>query len=319
MEESLGRWPCIHFGLVRRLLRLAVECLPDAAGRPRLDFFLSFRYNGQAQGPLVQAILVENLSKRFPPAYSGWRMLLQVVAPATVRALGGVSFQVGQGKVLALVGANGAGKSTLLRVLSTLLMPTEGRALVAGFDVERQAAQVRRHIGYHSGADFGFYGRLTGRENLEFFASMSGLSRKQAAERIVELTDHLDLGLALDRQTRGLSSGTINRLGLARAILHRPPVLLLDEPTRSLDPVASAEFRTVLKELVRGQGTTVLFASHILSEVEELADAVALIGGGSLVAFDTPQGLVAKTDAASVQQAIEILLTRAADNSGTRS
>lgn len=267
----------------------------------------------------MQAILVENLTKQFPPAYSGWRTLLQVVAPATVRALGGVSFHVEQGKVLAVVGANGAGKSTLLRILSTLLVPTGGRAVVAGFDVEHQAGQVRRQIGYHSGADFGFYGRLTGRENLEFFASMSGLTRGQTNGRIAELTAHLDLGAALDRQTRGLSSGTINRLGLARAILHRPPVLLLDEPTRSLDPVASAEFRVVLKGLVRGQGTTVLFASHILSEVEELADGVALISGGTLVALDTPQGLLAKTGAASVQQAIETLLTRAAANSGTRS
>lgn len=266
----------------------------------------------------MQAILVENLSKRFPPAYSGWRTLLQVVAPATVRALGGVSFQVEQGKVLAVVGANGAGKSTLLRILSTLLLPTEGRAVVAGFDVDRQAGQVRRHIGYHSGADFGFYGRLTGRENLEFFASLSGLSRRQTNDRIGELAEHLELGAALDRQARGLSSGTINRLGLARAILHRPPVLLLDEPTRSLDPVASAEFRAVLKKLVRDQGTTMLFASHILSEVEELADGVALISGGSLIAFDTPQGLLAKTGAGSVQQAIETLLTRAAADSGAR-
>jgi len=266
----------------------------------------------------VQAILVENLAKQFPPSYSGWRTFLQVVAPATVRALGGVSFQVEEGKALAVVGENGAGKSTLLRILSTLLVPTEGRAVVAGFDVEREASRVRRHIGYHSGADFGFYGRLTGRENLEFFASMSGLPRPETNARIAELTEHLGLGPALERQTRGLSSGTINRLGLARAILHRPPVLLLDEPTRSLDPVASAEFRVVLKELVRRQGTTVLFASHILSEVEELADHVALIRGGSLVAFDTPEALRASTGSSSVQQAIETLLARTPDGAGAR-
>jgi ABC-type multidrug transport system ATPase subunit len=280
--------------------------------RTPLDFFLRFRYNGQTQGPDVEAILADNLTKQFPPAYSGWRTMLQVVAPATVRALGGVSFHVEEGKVLALVGENGAGKSTLLRILSTLLVPTGGRAVVAGFDVERQPTLVRRHIGYHSGADFGFYGRLTGRENLEFFASMSGLSRAETTARIDELTEHLGLGPALARQARGLSSGTINRLGLARAILHRPRVLLLDEPTRSLDPVASAEFRGLLKDLVRRQGTTVLFASHILSEIEELADSVALIGGGSLVGFDTPAGLLASTGAGSVQQAIETLLARAA-------
>lgn len=283
----------------------------------QLDFSQLFRYNGRAQGQPVEAILVEKLTKQFPPAYSGWRTLLQVVAPATVRALSGVSFEVGEGKVLALVGENGAGKSTLLRILSTLLVPTTGRAVVAGFDVEREAASVRRRIGYHSGADFGFYGRLTGRENLEFFGSLSGLSRRETNDRIAEMKEPLGLGPALDRQARGLSSGTTNRLGLARAILHRPPVLMLDEPTRSLDPVASAEFRGVLKELVRRDGTTVLFASHILSEVEELADQVALISGGSLLAFDKPQGLLAKTGAGSVQQAIETLLTRAAA-AGTR-
>lgn len=266
----------------------------------------------------MQAILVENITKQFPPSYSGWRTFLQVVAPATVRALGGVSFDVEQGQVLAVVGENGAGKSTLLRILSTLLVPTTGRAVVGGFDVEREAARVRRHIGYHSGADFGFYGRLTGRENLEFFASMSGLSRQAANDRIAELTEHLGLAQALDRQTRGLSSGTINRLGLARAILHRPPVLLLDEPTRSLDPVASAEFRAVLKDLVRHHGTTVLFASHILSEVEELADRVALFSAGSLVAFDTPEALLVSTGSTTVQEAIERRLARAQPAAGAR-
>jgi ABC-type multidrug transport system ATPase subunit len=264
----------------------------------------------------VQAILVENLTKQFPPAYSGWRTFLQVVAPATVRALGGVSFHVEEGRVLALVGENGAGKSTLLRILSTLLVPTSGRAAIAGFDVEREPARVRRHIGYHSGADFGFYGRLTGRENLEFFASMSGLSRQETTARISELTGHLGLAPALDRQARGLSSGTINRLGLARAILHRPPVLLLDEPTRSLDPVASAEFRVVLKDLVRHYGVTVLFASHILSEVEELADGIALLSGGSLIAFATPEALRASTGSPSVSLAIETLLARSPARAG---
>jgi ABC-2 type transport system ATP-binding protein len=264
----------------------------------------------------VQAILVENLTKRFPPAYSGWRTFLQIVAPATVQALGAVSLEANQGEVVALVGANGAGKSTLLRILATLLVPTSGRAVVAGFDVERQAAQVRRRIGYHSAADFGFYGRLTGRENLEFFAAMSGLRPGEARERIAELTEHLGLGPALDRQTRGLSSGTINRLGLARALMHRPAVLLLDEPTRSLDPLAAEEFRGLLRDLVHRCGTTAVFASHILSEVEELAGRIALIDNGSLIAFDTPQALIAATGAGSIQRAVEMLLSRASASVG---
>ncbi|HEV2388548.1 MAG TPA: ABC transporter ATP-binding protein [Candidatus Acidoferrales bacterium] len=265
----------------------------------------------------MQAIVVENLTKRFPPAYSGWRTFLQIVAPASLRALAGVSLQADADEVVAVVGANGAGKSTLLRILATLLMPTAGRALVAGFDAERQSAQVRRRIGYHSGADFGFYGRLTGRENLEFFALMSGLRFQEARDRIGELTEHLGLGPALDRQTRGLSSGTINRLGLARALIHRPTVLLLDEPTRSLDPLAAAEFRSLLKDIVHRHGTTVVFASHILSEVEELAGRVALIDNGSLIAYDKPGGLLAAAKATSLQGAVETLLLRASASGRT--
>jgi ABC-2 type transport system ATP-binding protein len=259
----------------------------------------------------VQAIRAENLTKLFPPAYSGWKTFLQIVAPFTVRALSDVSFAVELGEVLALVGENGAGKSTLLRILSTLLVPTSGSARVAGFDVERDAANIRRSIGYHSGADFGFYGRLTGRENLHFFASMNGLSPQEADRRIDELCERFDLLPALERQARGLSSGTINRLGLARALLHRPAVLLLDEPTRSLDPVAAAEFRHVLQNMVVQNGTTVVLASHILSEVEELASQIALLRGGRIVAFDTAKGLMSRTGCASVQQAVETLLMRA--------
>jgi ABC-type multidrug transport system ATPase subunit len=258
------------------------------------------------------ALNVENIEKYFPPAASGWRALLHPVSRLTVPALRGISFQLRQGEVMALVGANGAGKSTLLRILTTLLIPTRGRALIRGFDVARDPANARRQIGYHTGADACFYARLSGRENLNLFAGLNNLSAKQTVQRIAELADIFGLGPLLDRQVRTLSTGNIHRLGLARAMLHQPSVLLLDEPTRSLDPLAAAEFRRFLLDQIVGRsGTAVLFASHTLSEVEQLAGRVAVLDGGKLLACDTPVGLLATTGARTLEQSLEILTHRA--------
>jgi ABC-2 type transport system ATP-binding protein len=254
------------------------------------------------------AIEVANLEKYFPPAVAGWRALLQPIARLTERALVGVTFAVRPGEIVAVVGENGAGKSTLLRVLATLLLPTRGRAAVGGFDVAREPARVRRALGYHTGGDEGFYGRLSAAENLRFFAAMNGLLGPEAARAITRAADLLGLGPGLDHQVRTLSTGMGHRLGLARALLHEPAVLLLDEPTRSLDPLAAAEFRRFLKEeLVRKRGTTLLFSSHTLSEVEELADRVALLDAGRLVACDSPGGLRASAGVASLLEALEKL------------
>src|SRR5712692_5728735 len=258
------------------------------------------------------AILVENLEKNFPPTYSGWRALLLPVARLTLRALAGVSLSVRLGEALALIGANGAGKSTLLRILTTLLVPTRGRAVVAGFDVEREPARVRRQLGFHASSEGGFYGRLSARENLEFFAALNNLERAEAAHSIARVVNLLGLAAVMDRQVRTLSTGTVHRLGLARALLHAPAVLLLDEPTRSLDPLAAAEFRRFLRhDVVRQHGTTLLFASHTLAEVEQLADRVALLNAGCLLAWGTQQGLLAAAGSAALEQALEVFTSRA--------
>src|ERR1700722_10227502 len=127
------------------------------------------------------AIVVENLEKYFPAATTGWRAFLQPVARATQRALAGVSFEVRAGEVVAIVGPNGAGKSTLLRILATLLIPSAGRATLSGFDIEHSPAGARRNFGYYTGGDDGFYGRLTARQNLEFFAAMNNPPRGEVA------------------------------------------------------------------------------------------------------------------------------------------
>jgi ABC-2 type transport system ATP-binding protein len=250
------------------------------------------------------AISVEHLDKFFPPARSGWRAFLQPFEPATSPALVGLSLQIREGESVALIGVNGAGKSTLLRILATLLLPTAGHARVAGHDVAQSARAVRRHLGYHSGTDHGFYPRLSARQNLQFFGRLNQLSRSAAAQRIAALAQQFHFGDSLDRQVRTLSTGTVQRLSLARAVLHQPSVLLLDEPTRSLDAIAAADFRRFLKSEILQRGrTSLLFASHILSEVELLADRVAIIDQGRLLAFDAPAALKNYTAADTLEDA----------------
>ena len=258
------------------------------------------------------ALSLENVEKYFPPAASGWRALLHPVSRLTVPALRGISFEVKPGEVLAVVGANGAGKSTLLRILTTLLIPTRGRAQVCGFDVAREPAKVRLRIGYHTGGDACFYSRLSAKENLMLFAVLNNISEDEASKRIAEITGPFGLGELLDRQVRTLSTGNVHRLGLARAMLHRPSMLILDEPTRSLDPLAAAEFRRfLLRDIVGAHGTTMIFASHTLAEVEQLAGRIAVLDNGRMLACDTLAGLKSATGAETLEESLEILTRRA--------
>jgi ABC-type multidrug transport system ATPase subunit len=250
------------------------------------------------------AIVVDALEKFFPPARSGWRTFLQPFEKPSVAALAGVSFEVGEGEAVGLLGANGAGKSTLLRILATLLYPTRGSARVAGHDTVRDPRAVRRQLGYHAGSDLGFFPRLTGRENLLFFGQLNQLPLITASNRVAQISSQLRLEDVLNRQVRTLSSGTVQRLSLARALLHLPHVLLLDEPTRSLDALAAAEFRNLLKLQVLKRGTTsLLFASHSLPELKVLANRIAVLEQGRLLALDSPSALVRQTSAASLEEA----------------
>jgi ABC-2 type transport system ATP-binding protein len=258
------------------------------------------------------ALNLENVEKYFPAGTSEWRAFVYPVSRLTVPALRGISFDVKKGETLAVVGANGAGKSTLLRILTTLLIPTRGHAQVCGFDVSKDPAKVRLQIGYHTGGDACFYSRLSARENLMLFAGLNNLSAREASQRIAELTEPFHLGDLLERQVRMLSTGNIHRLGLARAMMHRPSVLILDEPTRSLDPLAAADFRRfLLREIVGTHGTTLIFASHTLAEVEQLAGRIAVLDGGQLLACDTLDGIKTNTRAETLEKSLEILTRHA--------
>ena len=228
---------------------------------------------------------------------------MQPFASATSAALRGVGFEVAPGESVAILGANGAGKSTLLRILATLLLPTRGKASIAGHDVVDSPREVRRSLGYHAGMDLGFYTRLTGRQNLRFFARLNHIPDSLIELRTSFLADRFELGSALDKQVRMLSSGTVQKLSLLRALLHRPKVLLLDEPTRSLDAFAAASFRRFLKtDVLHEQGTSLLFASHSMEEIELLADRVAVLHDGKLLALDAPARLKRDASAATLEE-----------------
>jgi ABC-2 type transport system ATP-binding protein len=206
------------------------------------------------------------------------RRLGRPVAP--VNALCDVDLTVETGTIHGLIGPNGSGKSTLLRILSTLLLPSSGGATVAGFDVTAAALEVRAAIGLSTGDDRSLYWRLTGRQNLEFYAGLYRL--RSPAERIETLLGQFNLAEAADRPVGGYSQGMLHRLGLARAVLHRPRVLLLDEPTRSLDPLAREDFHAVLRQMQRSDRITILMATHDLDEAAALCDRVSVLSHGRI-------------------------------------
>jgi len=213
--------------------------------------------------------------------------------PKVVDALRGVNISIDRGRLLSLVGPNGAGKTTLVRIFATLLAPDEGRAEVGGFDVVREAEKVRRMVGLMLYPDKGFFGRLSGLENLVYYGMLYGLSRREARRRAEELLELVGLLEARHRPFEEYSTGMKARLGLAKALVNNPEFLLLDEPTVGIDPVGARRVRELIKGLKR-EGRTILFTSHNLYEVEELSDDVALIVGGRIIARGPPDVLKQK-------------------------
>lgn len=209
--------------------------------------------------------------------------------------LDGIDLAVPAGTVLAVLGANGAGKSTLLRIIGTTLLPDSGSVRVDGVDVVAQPREVRRRLGLVLGEDRSWYYRLTGRQNLEFFAALYGVARP--APRIEELLARVGLDAAGDRPVSDYSTGMRARLGLARGLLHEPVALLLDEPTRSIDPLATRDFGGLVRATAGDQA--VIFATHDLHEAASVADRVAVLGGGRLTMVES-----GRPDAASLERTL---------------
>ena len=210
-----------------------------------------------------------------------------------VEALRGVSLQVPRGILFGLFGNNGAGKSTLIRLLITLLEPSAGQAWVNGFDTRTQASAVRASIGFCSSEDRSFYARLSARQNLTFYGALQEVPWRRLRPRIEELLAWFDLQRAGDLPVQFFSTGMRQKLNVARALLHDPPLLFLDEPTKSLDVTSADQLRDLIRqELVGRQGKTVFYTTHELHGVEDLCDRVALIRMGEIVLEGTPAAVL---------------------------
>lgn len=217
------------------------------------------------------AVECRNLEKSF-----GSRLILRDICLAVKR-----------GEILALIGSNGAGKTTLLKILASLILPSGGNASILGEDVSANPSVTKKSIGFISSEERSFYWQLTGRQNLKFFASLHGSGQVIRNQEIDCLLTRVGLPDQGDVRFREYSTGMKQALGMARALLHDPPVLLLDEPTRSLSPDKAVQIRQLILEKTREGGKSVLLATHNFSEAEELADRIAILHKGAILAAGT--------------------------------
>jgi sodium transport system ATP-binding protein len=227
--------------------------------------------------------------------------LVKTFGKGGVRAVNGVRFTAPDAAITGLLGPNGAGKTTLLRMLATLLAPDAGAARIDGLDVVADRHAVRRHIGVLSDAR-GLYPRLTARENVRYFGELYGLSGPSLDARVEALLDALGLRALADRRTQGFSQGERMKVAIARAIVHDPPNILLDEPTNGLDIMSVRALREQLRAL-RDAGKCLLFSSHVMQEVTALCDSIVVLAHGQVVAQGSAEELLAQTGAATLEDA----------------
>ncbi|WP_133000103.1 ATP-binding cassette domain-containing protein [Luteimonas arsenica] len=223
-----------------------------------------------------------------------------------VHAVRGVGFTARDGEITGLLGPNGAGKTTTLRMLYTLMSPDRGSVRVDGMDVARDATAVRRSLGVLPDAR-GVYKRLTARENIAYFGRLHGLDESTIAARVDELSRTLGMEDFLDRQTEGFSQGQRTKTAIARALVHAPRNVILDEPTNGLDVMTTRGLRGFLQQL-RAQGHCVIFSSHIMQEVAALCDRIVIIAGGEVRAHGTPDELRAQSGEDNLEDAFVKLI-----------
>jgi sodium transport system ATP-binding protein len=223
-----------------------------------------------------------------------------------VRAVNGVGFSAADGEITGLLGPNGAGKTTLLRVLATLMIPDSGSATIDGHDVVRDRYAVRRSIGVLSDAR-GLYPRLSARENIRYYGTLQGLAGDALDARVDELIRAMSIAAIADRRAQGFSQGERMKVAIARALVHDPQTILLDEPTNGLDIMSIRALRDLLREL-RGQGKCLLFSSHVMQEVSALCHRIVILGRGQVVATGTAAELLAQSGEATLEDAFVRLL-----------
>ena len=210
-------------------------------------------------------------------------------------AVNGVDLEIRRGEIFGLLGPNGAGKSTTIRMLCTLLEPTSGTAKVNGFDVVTQANQVRRNLGTVLAGERSIYWKLSGRENLQYFAALYHIPPTVAKKRVEELIERMEIKDRANELVEKYSTGMRQRIAIAKALLARPPILLLDEPTLGLDPQAARNLRELIAQL-KQEGHTILLTTHYMEEADQLSDRIGIIDTGKVIALDTPEGLKRRID-----------------------
>ena len=243
------------------------------------------------------AIQTSSLNKTFQTKMGFWKNRTKSNV-----AVEDISFEVQRGELFGLLGPNGAGKTTTVKMLTTLLLPTRGTARILGLDVVQQIREVRKHIGFAFSGSRGLYNRLTAVQNLKYFAELYALDPTVSHKRIPELLELVGLGGRGDDRVETYSSGMTQRLHLARALLHDPDVLFLDEPTVGIDPVGARELRQTIKNLL-SLGKTILLTTHYMAEAEQLCHRIAIINKGCLVALDSPDALKRRISGDSVIEA----------------
>jgi len=233
----------------------------------------------------MNAIEVKNLQRVYR-AHIGVikRSIKEVVAVEDI------SFDIKSGELFGLLGPNGAGKTTTVKMLATLLIPTSGSAVILGYDVVKDANEVRKHIGFIFGGERGLYWRLSGIDNLRYFASLYGVEPEVSKKRIPFLLEMVGLEGRGNERVEGYSRGMKQRLHVARTLLHDPEILFLDEPTIGLDPVGARDFRQVIRNL-QSEQKTILLTTHYMFEADSLCQRVAVIDKGVIVALDSPSEL----------------------------
>ena len=261
-----------------------------------------------------RAIVIQHIGKKFIPYRSGRRL------PAKknqdyITACDDINFEVSQGELVGLIGSNGSGKTTLLRILSTAYLPDSGDALINGFSLKKEEQKVKDSINFLSSENTNFYGRLTGRQNLDFFAAFGGIPVQEAQAKIRYWADWFKITEYLDNIFQSYSSGIRQRCHLLRWMLFDKPVLLLDEPTKNLDPAIAKKFLVYLKEeLVVKQAKAAIMTSHSLEEVSQVADQIAVIQCGQLKIFEQAAQLKIKMGAGNTLQGFLEPLYRGADS-----
>jgi ABC-2 type transport system ATP-binding protein len=233
----------------------------------------------------MNAIEIKNLRRVYKTTTGTFRRKSKEVV-----AVDDISFEIKDGELFGLLGPNGAGKTTVVKMLTTLLIPTRGSARIRGYDVEKEAEKIRPMIGFIFGGERGLYWRLSGRDNLRYFASLYHVEPDVAKKRIEYLIELVGLQGREKEKVEGYSRGMKQRLHIARALIHDPEVLFLDEPTIGLDPVGARELREMFRNL-QSEKKTILLTTHYMFEADALCERIAVIDHGNIVALDTPDEL----------------------------